>query len=181
MASPRTPVGWLVQAIGLCVVAAVLYTTTKPSPTLAADQAGFDHSPTCRADDVVTDTAESPLTGPPSGRCVVQLVRVTNKHVERTTGRGSHTIYWITLLMPWGAQRAVSLRGGATAYNAIIVGHSLNALLWSHRLAFLAVDGQAISTAENPDVEHRAQIVRWCGVGFLLLMVLVSLYRAAVG
>lgn len=162
-------------------MAVLLMTIGKPSPTLAADLAGFDHSPTCRADKVVTDTAEDPLTGAPSGRCVVQVVRVTNKHTERTTGRHSSTSYWVTVLMPWGAQHNVNLHGAVKAYNAVLVGHQLNALLWSHRLAFLAINGQPVSTAENPDMEHRGQILRWCGIGLMLFMSLLSVYRAVVG
>jgi hypothetical protein len=181
MGSPRTPAGWLVQAIGLCVMAVLLFASTKPSPTLAADLSGFDHSPTCRGAHVVTDTADDPLAAPAPGRCVVQLVRVTNKRIEHHAGRHSSTTYWVTLLMPWHAEHEVSLRGAQTAYNAISIGHPLNALVWSRRLAFLAVNGQPISTAENPDVEHRVQIFRWCTVGFLLFMGLVSVYRAVVG
>jgi hypothetical protein len=178
---PRTPLGWFVQALAFCLGAVIFYTTTKPSPTLAADRAGFDRSPTCQADKVVSDTAEDPLTGPPSGRCVVQVVRITNKHIEITAGRHRTTSYWVTVLMPWGAQHNVKLQGGVNAYNAAVVGHQLNALLWSHRLTFLAINGQPISTAENPDIEHRAQIVRWGGLVFLLVMGLVSVYRAVVG
>lgn len=181
MGSPRTPAGWLVQAIGLGLMAVFLFASTKPSPTLAADLSGFDHSPTCRSDHVVTDTAEAPLDAPESGRCVVQLVRVTNKRIEHHVGRHSSTTYWVTLLMPWRAEHEVSLRGAQTAYHAIAIGHPLNALVWGRRLAFLAVNGQPISTAENPDVEHRTQILRWCAVGFLLFMGLLSVYRAVVG
>jgi hypothetical protein len=83
--------------------------------------------------------------------------------------------------MPWHAEHEVSLRGAQIAYNAISIGHPLNALVWSRRLAFLAVNGQPISTAENPDVEHRVQIFRWGTVGFLVSMGLVSVYRAVVG
>ncbi len=99
MGSPRTPAGWLVQAIGLCVMAVLLFASTKPSPTLAVDLSGFDHSPTCRADHVVTDTADDPLAAPATGRCVVQVVRVTNKRIEHHVGRHSSTTYWVTLLI----------------------------------------------------------------------------------
>ena len=183
MGSPRTPAGWLVQAIGLGLMAVFLFASTRPSPTLAADLSGFDHSPTCRSDHVVTDTAEAPLDAPESGRCVVQLVRVTNKRIEHHVGRHSSTTYWVTLLMPWRAEHEVSLRGAQTAYNAISDQppaerarlESTPRLSRSQRPANL--DRRRI----GPDVEHRTQIFRWCTVGFLLFMGLVSVYRAVVG
>lgn len=177
MGQPRTPTGWFVQAIALCLVAWAFYQGMKPSPTLAADRRGFDHSSTCQSDRLFSDVPEAPLTAPSSDRCVLQMVMVQNKHVE-LGGRHSNRSYSVTMALPWGGSRTVTLRGGHQAYDSIAVGRALPTLIWGRRLALLAVSGRVVSTSDNPDTEHMLQIVRWCGIGLFLLLGLLSFLRA---
>jgi hypothetical protein len=170
---------YLAGTIGLSFAAWFIFKSHVPSPTLAADLKGFRASPTCRDVRLLSDSADAPLAAPVRTSCVIQQVTVTNK-IEKLnyTGRSHTTQYWITTRLPWGAQHAVMLRGGRAVYNAVVVGRPLNALLWGDRVALLAVQGQAVSTSDNPDVAHQVQILRWLGVVLLIGMALGSLYRA---
>lgn len=178
MAQNDSPGRWLVQGIGLCLGAWIIFNMHKAPPNLSADIRDFDNNPTCREARVLEAPAP-PLDRPILGECVLQSVAVVNKnqviHFGRGAGRGP--TYTITLLMPWGGQHSVTLRGDKHAFNGISVGRPINALLYGHRIALLAVNGRAISTTENPQVDRLVQVMRWIGTGVLLVAGLFSFYR----
>jgi len=51
-------------------------------------------------------------------------------------------------------------------------------LVFANRVAFIAVNGQAISTSDNPDVAHDLTIVRVAVCALLLGLALSYFYRA---
>ncbi len=180
MAQPYSAGRYFAQGLGLCFMAWVIFNVHKQPDNLSADVRGFDASPTCREDRVLTDAPHAPLDRPLLGECVLQSVTVINKNYEIKVGRGSGRgpMYTITVLLPWGGQRSFLLRGDEQAYDGIGVGRPVNALVYGQRIAFLAVNGRAISTTDDPDVNHTLQEMRWVGVGLLLALGLHSFYRA---
>jgi hypothetical protein len=181
MAQAKSAGQWLVQGVGLCVGAWIIFVLHKAPDNLTEDVRGFDTSPTCHEDRVLTDVPRPPLDRPSLGECVIQSVTVVNKTYELRLGRGSGrgSVYTITILLPWGDRHSFNLRGDKQAYDRIEVDRPVNALIYGKRVAFLAVNGRSISTTDDPDVNHFVQVLRWLGTGLLLAGGLFSFYRAA--
>jgi hypothetical protein len=181
MAQAKSAGQWVVQGLGLCVGAWIIFVLHKAPDNLSADSKGFDVSPTCRESRVITDAPQAPLDRPLPGECVLQSVTVVNKNYKINVGPGSGRgpTYTITVLLPWGGQHAFLLRGDKQAYDSIEVNRPINALIYGQRVAFLAVNGRSISTTDDPDVNHLVQVLRWLGAGLLLTSGLFSFYRAS--
>jgi len=180
MAQPYSTGGYVAQGLGLCFMAWVIFYVHRSPENLSADVRGFDASPMCREDRVLSDVTDPPLDRPLPGECVIQRVTVANKDyvVELGPGSSRGPKYSITVLLPWGGQHKFLLRGDKYAYNSIVVGQSLNVLVFGQRIAFVAVNGRAISTSDDPDVDHTLQVIRWLGITLLLVLGLFSFYRA---
>ncbi|HEY6619492.1 MAG TPA: hypothetical protein VIY68_08110 [Steroidobacteraceae bacterium] len=169
---------YVARGLGLFFGAWIIFNTHKESDS--TDVPSFDANQSCLEKRVVTDAPAAPLNRPSAGECVVQSVTVISKNYRTGMGGGSGhgTAYTITVQMPWGGQHSFDLRGGRPAYDAIPVGRPINTLLYGPRVAFVAVDGRAVSTTDDPDVDRLVKWMRWIGAGLLLGLGMYSFYRA---
>jgi hypothetical protein len=189
----------VVNGLGLWLMAWALFSVHGPHgppDDLSAAVSTYNDNPSCRGDRVLTDAPDPTLAQPSSDQCVIQGLVVANKYYKMQIPTGhqtTHYEYWITVLFPWGGQHSVMIRSGRDpwysmtltadrdVYDRIVQGQTVNALMLGQRVAVLAVGGRAISTADDPKVQHGVEVGRQLGVKLLLGLGLLSLVLALRG
>jgi len=156
MAQIRWTLIYLAQGLGLCVAAALVFHLMGNWSAASGIQA-FDADPACRAERLLhPDAGAAGARGPAA--CRVQKVTVMAEHHSVGGGRGN-PLPSVTLLLASGEQRTVRLTRSDAIF-AIKVGEQINALVFGDRAALLAVNGQAVSTSDDPEVAHYLMMVR---------------------
>lgn len=163
---------YLAQGFGLCVTAVAVFVLIGNWGAASLRRA-FDAAPTCRVETLLHSTA---TTGSAHAtECQVERLAVSAEHHSRG-GRGN-PLPSITVLLPSGHPHSVRLTR-SDVIGSIRVGEQIEALVFANRVAFIAVNGQAISTSDNPDVAHDLTIVRVAVCALLLGLALSYFYRA---
>ena len=185
----------IVSGLGLWLFAWALFNWHGPQDLSAAVR-NYQDSPSCREDRVLTDAPDPTLTGPLADRCVIQQLPVARKYYTEQHPIGHQTIqyqYWITTVFPWGPRHSVQIRSrrdgrfslvasaDREVYDSIAQGQTVNALMLGQRVAVLAVDGRAISTSDDPDVQRSLEAGKQLAAKVLVGLGLLSLILAIRG